>query len=212
MIEIKVPEDSAIIRAVIQYLTKVDEELTGPTLFTTPTVPVSVAAADVIIRETEEDVTDDEVEPSEGALDTDGLPWDHRIHASTRSKNADGRWKLLRGVDKDVVAEIKAEYMGKSDTIPENTAPQKAEVISETPPPPPPPVESEVVTPPPPPPPSEGSKWSFVTLIEAITANNIPLEKAQATAAEFGVTRFPLLQTAEYAPKCAMIALALGLE
>jgi hypothetical protein len=33
------------------------------------------------------------------ALDKRGLPWDQRIHASTKAKNADGSWRQKRGVD-----------------------------------------------------------------------------------------------------------------
>lgn len=32
-------------------------------------------------------------------IDADGLPWDARIHAGTKTKNADGRWKRRKGVD-----------------------------------------------------------------------------------------------------------------
>lgn len=43
-------------------------------------------------------------------LDSDGFPWDHRIHSSTKSKLKDGTWKLLRGVDQGVVDSIRAEF------------------------------------------------------------------------------------------------------
>jgi hypothetical protein len=42
-------------------------------------------------------------------LDKNGLPWDERIHAGTKSKKADGSWKAKRGVDKDFVAQVEAE-------------------------------------------------------------------------------------------------------
>lgn len=42
-------------------------------------------------------------------LDTDGLPWDARIHAGTKSKNQDGRWKMKRGVEDHVVAQVQGE-------------------------------------------------------------------------------------------------------
>lgn len=45
-------------------------------------------------------------------LDPDGIPWDARIHAGTKAKNADGRWKAKKGLGagiKDTVtAELKA--------------------------------------------------------------------------------------------------------
>lgn len=42
-------------------------------------------------------------------VDKDGLPWDVRIHSSTRSKIADGSWKLKRGVTPAEVAAVKGE-------------------------------------------------------------------------------------------------------
>ena len=42
-------------------------------------------------------------------LDKDGLPWDARIHAGTRSKCADGSWKKKRGVHDAVVDQVVSE-------------------------------------------------------------------------------------------------------
>lgn len=39
-------------------------------------------------------------------LDAAGMPWDERIHSSTRSKLQNGNWKLKRGVDPDLVATV----------------------------------------------------------------------------------------------------------
>ena len=49
----------------------------------------------------------------EGGVDEDGLPWDDRIHASTKTKNANGTWKLKRGVDKDLVRQVRGELFAK---------------------------------------------------------------------------------------------------
>lgn len=66
-----------------------------------------------------------------GDLDSAGLPWDARIHASTRTKlKADGRWKPKRGVEAATVATVEAELRALM-AIP---APAAAPV----PPPPPP--------------------------------------------------------------------------
>lgn len=50
-------------------------------------------------------------EPKSSAvpLDAQGLPWDSRIHASTKTFIADGTWKLRRGVDPTEVATVKAQ-------------------------------------------------------------------------------------------------------
>ena len=51
--------------------------------------------------------------------DTDGLPWDARIHAGTRGRNTDGRWKARKGLnDPAMVARVKAELLGVAGSVP----------------------------------------------------------------------------------------------
>lgn len=42
-------------------------------------------------------------------FDKEGLPWDSRIHSSSKAVIADGTWKLRRGVDPAEVAKVKAQ-------------------------------------------------------------------------------------------------------
>lgn len=49
-------------------------------------------------------------------LDKNGIPWDERIHAGTKRKNADGTWSLKKGVDKELAAQIIAEYQSAAPT------------------------------------------------------------------------------------------------
>ena len=43
-------------------------------------------------------------------LDGEGLPWDRRIHASTKTRRqSDNTWKLARGVDEALVEQVKGE-------------------------------------------------------------------------------------------------------
>lgn len=42
-------------------------------------------------------------------LDKEGLPWDSRIHSSSKATIADGSWKLRRGVDSTEVEKVKAQ-------------------------------------------------------------------------------------------------------
>ena len=43
-------------------------------------------------------------------VDGEGLPWDKRIHASTKTfRQSDNTWKLLKGIDPALVASVKAE-------------------------------------------------------------------------------------------------------
>jgi len=51
-----------------------------------------------------------------GDVDAEGIPWDKRIHASSKTKKADGTWKLRRGVDKDLVGKVKIELAGGTTT------------------------------------------------------------------------------------------------
>ena len=47
--------------------------------------------------------------PSNLDLDTQGLPWDNRIHSTPATKNADGSWRSRRNLDPDVKEQVTAE-------------------------------------------------------------------------------------------------------
>lgn len=47
-----------------------------------------------------------------GAVDSAGLPWDERIHSSSRNTVADGTWRRKRGVDEALVQQVEAELRG----------------------------------------------------------------------------------------------------
>lgn len=68
-------------------------------------------------------------------LDKNGIPWDERIHAGTKRKNADGTWSMKKGVDKELAAQIIAEYQSATVTTTVPAAPAKPGVP--TPPVPP---------------------------------------------------------------------------
>jgi len=42
-------------------------------------------------------------------LDSNGVPWDKRIHAATKTKKKDGTWKNKRGLESDVLAQVETE-------------------------------------------------------------------------------------------------------
>ena len=52
-------------------------------------------------------------------VDSSGLPWDKRIHATTKTKKVDGTWKALRGVDKALIASVTAELRAANPKAPE---------------------------------------------------------------------------------------------
>lgn len=57
--------------------------------------------------------TNNSATPATGAviseLDSTGLPWDERIHASGKSRNKDGSWRLRRGVEPATVTSVTQE-------------------------------------------------------------------------------------------------------
>lgn len=67
--------------------------------------------------------------PSNQSLDSRGLPWDVRIHSSSREQIGNGSWKYRRGVDKAVVATVEQENLarlkqaGPADLVPAPAAP-----------------------------------------------------------------------------------------
>ena len=88
-------------------------------------------------------------------LDSNGLPWDGRIHSSSKAKIKDGSWKKRKGVDAETLATVEAELTALM-AIPVETVTGDAdtlEAIDETPPPPPTPIvpKPQCVIPPPPP-------------------------------------------------------------
>jgi len=53
-----------------------------------------------------------------GELDANGRAWDGRIHTEAKTKLKSGAWKLRRGVDKALVAQIEAGQPQLADTSP----------------------------------------------------------------------------------------------
>lgn len=66
----------------------------------------------------DDDAGDDDngpVNTAAPATDVNGLPWDERIHAATKSTNADGSWKKRKGGPKgDQLAAIEAELRARA--------------------------------------------------------------------------------------------------
>ncbi len=79
-----------------------------------PPAPMPANAAAIAAPQT--------VSPASGVeLDKHGLPWDNRIHAGTKRKNADGSWTAKRGVDPALVSAVEAELrqvMGAAPATP----------------------------------------------------------------------------------------------
>lgn len=89
---------------------------------------------------------EDEGDDTDGSgLDADGLPWDERIHSSSKKRGRDGTWNKRRGGPKgEELAAIEAELRAGLTEAP--AAPQAPTA------PPPPPMPAAPVAPPPVPP------------------------------------------------------------
>lgn len=76
--------------------------------------------------------------PASGVdLDLKGLPWDGRIHGSTKTKNADGSWRQKRNLDDSLRLQVEQELRGAmaarapitvAPALPPTTAPSPAAV------------------------------------------------------------------------------------
>jgi hypothetical protein len=78
-----------------------------------------------------------------GEVDADGLPWDGRIHSSSKKKTADNRWKVARNMDPELVKRVRGELIALRDAANGGAAPAApaapapAPVVSMAPPAPP---------------------------------------------------------------------------
>lgn len=81
-----------------------------------------------------------------GEVDADGLPWDGRIHSSSKKMTADGRWKVARNMDPETVKKVRAELIALRDAA-KGGAPVAPAPVA----PAPAPIASTVATPPAPP-------------------------------------------------------------
>lgn len=83
-------------------------------------------------------------------LDSSGMPWDARIHSSSKAKKGDGTWKVRRGLDDKEYEAVRAELITSMGKVPEpvihfgSTQP----VVGHVPPPPGAPVVGHVPPPP----------------------------------------------------------------
>lgn len=81
----------------------------SPTSVTADNAPLVPAASAAEAVDTTSTTSTTEI-ATNVELDSEGLPWDGRIHSSSKKTLVEnGRWKLIRGVDKDLVEAVKAE-------------------------------------------------------------------------------------------------------
>jgi hypothetical protein len=149
-------------------------------------------------------------------LDSEGLPWDGRIHASTKAKVANGTWRTKRGVDDSEFARIKAELQAVMGLPLPAVTPAPVPVPAPVAPPAPPAVVQAVPAPvvtaqPAPPvaaqpapapapvaPPAPPQSLTFALLIQRITAMSAldaagTQAKVLAAVQKAGLPSLPLL-------------------
>jgi hypothetical protein len=116
-------------------------------------------------------------------LDSNMLPWDQRIHSRTKSKNADGAWKLQRGVDMKLVEKVTQELYDVMAIPVEPPKPKKDAV-------PPPPASDDPMVP---------ASQSFHTLItkitQAVAAGKLNQKQVLEAVQAAGIPSLPLVAT-----------------
>jgi len=148
--------------------------------------------------------------PAGVEVDSDGLPWDHRIHAlgagGTHNKlKKTQQWKKKRGVDAALVAEVEAELRaamsagpapvvttGNAATAAVEPSPAPAFPASPAAAPTTAAVAVQPASPAPAPAPAGGTT-TFPALMAAITANGIDQAVVTAAVNAQGLTALPLL-------------------
>jgi hypothetical protein len=120
--------------------------------------------------------------PTTGAavLDKNGLPWDERIHAGSRAKNADGSWRTKRGVDAALVTQVESELKALMGIPP-------PPAVAAIPPPPPAPIAQSVVA----------DRNAFVKMLSkasaAVQAGKLSQDELNSAVISAGVPSLPLL-------------------
>lgn len=159
-------------------------------------------------------------------LDSRGLPWDGRIHASNRAQSIKKEWKLKRGVDKNLVAAVEAQNKpGNAPTaapaavataIPAATAPALSTAMSAPPPPlPPAPAVPSAALPSAPPvtAPAPSGVVDFRGLMQKITAataaGKLSTDQVVAALAGVGLKPEEMTQLIGNAPLIASINAAI---
>lgn len=140
------------------------------------------------------------------ALDSAGMPWDGRIHSSSKAFLADGTWRQRRNTDPAVVAAVTAELRAAmaapaapAVAFEEKHIPVPPDVVSPadaffTPPTLAVPVAPAPAAVAPPPPPAD-TPMSFPAFMKAITAARTPPATVLAACTAVGVPNIPALMS-----------------
>lgn len=146
----------------------------------------------------------------DGVLDSAGIPWDERIHASTKTQNKDGTWTRRRNTEDAVFDAVMAELKGTPLTVKsyielpaDATSTQVAEAFAgqraaqalspaTAPTPPAPPAAPAAPPAPPVTAPAGGAAPTFVEIMTKVTQlqgqGKLPKEALEANVAALGLT------------------------
>lgn len=194
-ISLTIPKIPEVLRAAAQFLLSLAGEAAtccepldtqGETAVKTSEILTALNEHDAKAVETSEPTAEQVFTPQFVEL-ADGIPWDARIHSSSRKTYAAAPhgWKLKRGVDPELVKQVEAELRGVM-------AVPTPETVSETPPPPPA-TEQTDATPPPPPATETVKPTTFIELVQAINKNGIPQDAVDAAVKSVGVDNLSLI-------------------
>lgn len=83
----------------------------------------TITPAGTVQPSDDDDATGGAADPN--SLDSDGVPWDERIHASTKTKTAKGKWTKQRGCADDLYKSVTAELKARQPAAqaPQQTGP-----------------------------------------------------------------------------------------
>ena len=118
-------------------------------------------------------------------LDEDHRPWDGRIDSSAKSKTVDGRWKIKRGTDPALVAQVKAEYATAHTEDPRTETPIAPP--AETPVAPPA-AETAIA-----PPADAPAAMDYPTFLQTLMGAAIPPATVTAALAKYNIAAMPQL-------------------
>lgn len=187
------------IAVVVPSLT-VPAAMPGITSTVAPTVPAPPAPTSVNVAPIAAPQT---ASPAGGVeLDKNGLPWDGRIHAGTKRKNADGSWTFKRGVDPALVVAVESELRQVMGATGAPFVPPASTVTVAAGSTPTPTLAPAVVIPPPAAPSVTGeapqdARQQFVGLVgrasAAIQAGKVTQAEVTQCCAAAGVPALPLL-------------------
>ncbi len=150
-------------------------------------------AALPVVGAAPENAEEEEIPPPAGVdLDSDGIPWDPRIHGANKNKLAKTQqWKKKRGVDAALVATVEAELRAAMAAGPENPVVTGAGSAGGTAPPP---ATTDPAPPPPPPATTDlATITSFPEFMAAVTRAGLTPETVLAALNKQGLPSVPLL-------------------